>query len=554
MYSKAQNEKLRCEIPLDVYGEMLKSIQSKKPLSISLPSTEIQDILIRYTNSNIIKDYNEYLLLNLASCLFTIKVLIQTGLEKTNVTLTKEIATLDRGIEKNQDEISRFENPIAGGYSVKDKKRSKKERTQILNDPNRFSKINQLESELSEFKLKKIKLSDKVLEIERNLENLSDYLENKSLTELLYILENYKTISMYPNGSSKKNNLSISNERKFSSCRVIERNKNISMFPPVPVTDVTLNTNKNIKSLKVINPEMSEFFKKLASIIKDSKLKDQEKQIEIEEFWLVLLTEKYQSPEKSLHAMHSLMSGKLKLTFETFHLMYTQGNLKKKYPFSFEYLYDLDLLLITHTLCLDSVARELGMTVVSRMVGSRLIQYLFMKYIRLNLKKLKSGERARFLDLHSQIPSEALTDIKKFQEFLHISSNEDFIRLGDFFIELFCRFPTGMFERSVVKYIEGIEYVERRLVVQEGLHEVILNNLKVSPFSLPMLSLPNKWSDTEFGGYITNKDVKNGLITGSSQHNHKMENKEALYYTINTLSGVVFRINVALLNYIENNL
>jgi len=54
-----------------------------------------------------------------------------------------------------------------------------------------------------------------------------------------------------------------------------------------------------------------------------------------------------------------------------------------------------------------------------------------------------------------------------------------------------------------------------------------------------------------FGGFLDNINKEVPIITGSHQHSHLVENKEALFKTVNYLNSIKFGINNTLLNYIK---
>ena len=69
-----------------------------------------------------------------------------------------------------------------------------------------------------------------------------------------------------------------------------------------------------------------------------------------------------------------------------------------------------------------------------------------------------------------------------------------------------------------------------------------------------MLCPPNRWSDTEYGGYLNNSIEKNNLITGLGINNdHTIKNLEKLYDSINYLNSIKFRINTEALDFILKN-
>jgi len=73
-----------------------------------------------------------------------------------------------------------------------------------------------------------------------------------------------------------------------------------------------------------------------------------------------------------------------------------------------------------------------------------------------------------------------------------------------------------------------------------------------TPFALPMVCPPVTWSDDQFGGFISNCDFKEVLVRGSSKHGHNLSNKENFYMAVNYLSGIKFRINTSVLEYLKN--
>ena len=66
-----------------------------------------------------------------------------------------------------------------------------------------------------------------------------------------------------------------------------------------------------------------------------------------------------------------------------------------------------------------------------------------------------------------------------------------------------------------------------------------------------MISPPVKWSGSQFGGYLENKQIS--IITGSLiAQQHKTENLANLYKAVNYLQEIKFGINNQLLDFINN--
>jgi len=66
-----------------------------------------------------------------------------------------------------------------------------------------------------------------------------------------------------------------------------------------------------------------------------------------------------------------------------------------------------------------------------------------------------------------------------------------------------------------------------------------------------MLCEPNKWSDSEFGGFLNNEYLEKPLITGIGINNsHEVTNLDKLYKAINNSSSVKFSVNSEVLDFI----
>ena len=65
-----------------------------------------------------------------------------------------------------------------------------------------------------------------------------------------------------------------------------------------------------------------------------------------------------------------------------------------------------------------------------------------------------------------------------------------------------------------------------------------------------MICKPNIWSEDSYGGILDNINKEVDIITGSQSH--LVENKEALFKSINYLNSIKFTINNLLLDYLKN--
>lgn len=87
-------------------------------------------------------------------------------------------------------------------------------------------------------------------------------------------------------------------------------------------------------------------------------------------------------------------------------------------------------------------------------------------------------------------------------------------------------------------------------IIQENIDKLT----NILPTNLPLICQPNKWSDSEYGGYLNNLIEKKELITGIGANNyHKINNLKSLYNAVNYLNSLKFRVNVDLLDFVLVN-
>ncbi len=97
--------------------------------------------------------------------------------------------------------------------------------------------------------------------------------------------------------------------------------------------------------------------------------------------------------------------------------------------------------------------------------------------------------------------------------------------------------------------------VPLNLRLNEEYKQELINQIVVTPKSLPMVCKPNLWDNNQFGGFLQNEVIKENVFKGSIQDNkHKFEGKglDKLFNTINYFNQIKFGINKSLLDFIQN--
>ena len=115
---------------------------------------------------------------------------------------------------------------------------------------------------------------------------------------------------------------------------------------------------------------------------------------------------------------------------------------------------------------------------------------------------------------------------------------------GKINIDIFNNNNSSSYDREAI----SLEFNEN--IIQENIDKIT----NILPTSLPMICQPNKWSDSEYGGYLNNSIEKNKLITGLGINNdHTIQNLDKLYNSINYLNSIKFRVNTEVLDFIKIN-
>lgn len=163
------------------------------------------------------------------------------------------------------------------------------------------------------------------------------------------------------------------------------------------------------------------------------------------------------------------------------------------------------------------------------------------------------------IDIYTNQIKKNVIDITiSFKEFIIVVDMEDEVnklKLGSFFIDIFCHSPTPIFDKNYKKselLDDGIDSTPISVLeINNDYLTTIENYTFIVPNSLPMICLPNKWSETEYGGFLSNKIIKEEIITGSKFHDHLTETKNNLYKAVNYFNSIKFKINKPLLKFLE---
>lgn len=220
-------------------------------------------------------------------------------------------------------------------------------------------------------------------------------------------------------------------------------------------------------------------------------------QLKLENLWLLSYTNKLKD-EKYLESKNTILIVKtIKEAYKTLNIYYTNKQIDKNFNKIEEDLNDEELIFLTYSLLLCYYNR-LALTALCMTIGNYILLHIFnkRKYID-GLNKWKMEKRDKLEDENFNI--NLLIDMNVESTYLNFNDfkekngffDQNIVKLGDFFISIFCQFPSNVFERehSIDSYYSktGIKLKINPLFLNE-----IKENLIISPTVLPMVSEPRK--------------------------------------------------------------
>jgi len=325
------------------------------------------------------------------------------------------------------------------------------------------------------------------------------------------------TSTPFLNGQKKEfHSCCIIQKKEFHSCCIIQ-NKNIITTKSLEVSKDTFKYLDTVKEL-LNNVNLTPF----------------EIQKKIESEWLDIISNKLTDSKYLTDHNKQVLHGKILEAEETLNINFDDKYFVKKFPFLINNKkYNLQYLILAFSFIM-TYYHKLKYTALSIEIGRAILHHLF----NLN-KKLKLIDK----------------DMKLADYIENLNLKKDAMpALAGFFINVFMSVPHDLVE--LITDDEGGWSKDRQppyivLIKEKYLHK-IRESVIITPFTLPMICKPNEWSDTKFGGYLSNEHICNTVITGSNYHEHSVENKEMLYKSINYLNSIKFSINNKLLRYLLN--
>ena len=332
----------------------------------------------------------------------------------------------------------------------------------------------------------------------------------------------------------------IQKNRKYSSIATIKPQKDLSISPKSLVP-----YNNEVK-----NNFLNTYLSSIESIINNREIYDVDKQKDIEYNWIEFISSKYNDPDYLKRRYSNKLISSLFKAKETLDIYIKKGRVKKTFPTIYPFLNNFEVLLIAFGISFSGVNFNMGYTNICSLIGKKVVTQIFLEYLK-NSKKFKNIIKSNDEILLINYFNSDNKDIKEFYSFINFNQF-DYIKLGNFLLELLITYPAEIFEKVFDDTINQHKNEVARLKFNENRLESIKNSSIIEPASLPMVCRPLVWTDSEYGGYLTNKKIKQDIVTGSTYHKHTTDNRSNLYKAINKMSSIKFNFNTKLLNFLEN--
>lgn len=296
--------------------------------------------------------------------------------------------------------------------------------------------------------------------------------------------------------------------------------------------------NNKVTTTDKINIDTKTYLEFLNNTINNLNYTSFEKQQQIENQWVNNEVQRLKDPIYLKTHYSNKFYFKVVESWETSNLLFQKKMNIKKFPTLWEDLNRIEYILLSLSLAFVYY-NKLSWTAIAGIIGKYILYEVYLERYTEEFKQAKKENKLEGRPIKISIT------FPQFYESLNLG-NTGFVLVGDYFLELLSRYPHNIFNSSFK------DYDQRILTLNEDLIEDIKNNIIIHPSSLPMISSPSIWSDTSHGGFLSNVNQQNSVITGSIGHKHNIINREPLYQSINTLNQIQFSINTLLLDYLEN--
>lgn len=364
------------------------------------------------------------------------------------------------------------------------------------------------------------------------------FTHSKSNTPIIIDREKfYQNDNKIPNNTETDENIELINNLVPDNENTIVRHNKKKVLSNIYINN-SIKKKSFHTSSRCLEEKDSYIFSYLNDIermLGDKNLDPNTVQLKMETSWIELMKEKLDDPKAY---SWSILPSIIKQAVNILENHNLKGITKRRFKQFNSELLDCksEIMLLTISMLITSYSK-LSLTNLSIQLGERVTFLIFKKY---NMESWSSDSR--------------MDKFNKWKIEKSLYSKKDFIKLGDYLINIFSNEPIAMFEIDLKDEEDDYDISAVKILkISEEYIDKIKDDLIVHPSSLPMICKPNNWSSNSFGGFLLNKEDRNDLVIGNREHLHKLSKNDYLYIAINQINSIKFSINLDLFNYIKNN-
>jgi len=309
----------------------------------------------------------------------------------------------------------------------------------------------------------------------------------------------------------------------------------------------TTKHENSLHSVKFKSSSYSSYLKFISNILNDCSISEVDKQVKLEISLVQYNLEEINTNEmfvkKKPGALLNFSKGTLKeLIFrvlETYKLHSNKTGIVKEICETLSQKDILYIIMLTYGLVI-SYYDKLGYTNIASVLGRKILEYIYLSQKEAKIILKKQGKYC------------AMEGFNDFLEFSNMDSTK-FARLGDYFITLLSQYPIDIFERNYKKSSKSNKEVAIIQINPSFIEMIRTKDYIITSANLPMICKPLEWNAKSYGGYLSNAQLKNSIISKRSDNKHETVNLSNLYKAVNILNSNKFGVNNLLLDYLLND-
>lgn len=266
-----------------------------------------------------------------------------------------------------------------------------------------------------------------------------------------------------------------------------------SLHSSTLLKNIDSNNNLLLKNLisndstSNISDHLSSYLKTIKNIIENNKISKKEAQYQIENTWVNIIKELIEDPSYLKKKYSHTLQNKILEAKKTLDLA-TQEGKTNKYFYNSKlkpFVSKIEMLMITFCIAITYAQKEIGYNYLCGIIGNKIIRYIYLNEKIDNFSTYLDEYKPKTSLNKTKDPSliKDFFEINEFIKFLELEEPKDYLALGHFYLEIFSKFPTGIF-MSIFNNAEGYYSNEtQKLTIDVSYLDNIQKDIMIEPAS-----------------------------------------------------------------------